>query len=495
MKKVLAFDFGASSGRAILGTYKNGSLALTEIHRFNNYPIENNGKLLWDIQYLFGEVLIGIKKALQNHELDSIGIDTWGVDFGMIDSEGKLLQFPRSYRDPYTQDAIEKAGQIIDLETLYKKTGNQLMEINTLFQLFMTKLKEPELFGKVKKIAFMPDLFAYLLTGNLFAERSIASTAQMVNANTGEWEKKILEAFQIPSTILPELVDAKHVVGYTKPELGLGKIKVINVCEHDTASAVVSVPNNQNFLFISCGTWSLIGTELLEPIITKEAYNYNLTNESGINRSTRFLKNLTGLWIIQELRRNFEEVGRTYTFAELAELANNAHEFQCWIDTDHPLFATPGPMDERIILYAKATNQTPPKTDGEFARCVYESLAMKYKLTFMEISSTVQSDFDTVNIVGGGSQAEILCQLVADATNTRVEAGPVEATAIGNIAVQLLAQGEFNDISEIRQWIKENCQTKYYFPAKDYNKWNAQFSRYQNIIKNKAVENLVEIYS
>lgn len=495
MKKVLAFDFGASSGRAMLGIYDRGSLTLEEIHRFKNYPKQVDGKLFWDIDYLFGEVQVAIHKALENHVIDSIGVDTWGVDFGLIGANGELLQLPRSYRDPHTQGAVEKVGQHLDLQELYQRTGNQLMPINTLFQLYLTKLESPELFAKAQKFLFMPDLFTYLLTGEIFAERSIASTAQMVDPRRNEWATDILAPLGIPERLLPPLVDAKHLAGVTKPELGVGAIKVINVCEHDTASAVVSVPNNQNFLFISCGTWSLIGTELEAPVITEEAYQYNLTNESGINRTTTFLKNLTGLWIIQELQRNLAAAGRDYTFGELADLAAQAPAFQCWIDTDNPLFAAPGSMIERIRYYAEFTGQTPPQTDGEFARCIYESLAMKYKLTYMEISATVKSEFDSINIVGGGSQAAILCQMVADAANSRVVAGPAEATALGNIAVQLQALGEFSDIKAIREWLNDYSNAKYYSPNKNCEIWDREFSRYQAIRKTKGVDELVTTYS
>ncbi|MGM0124763.1 rhamnulokinase [Enterococcus sp. AZ194] len=495
MKKVLAFDFGASSGRAVLGIYKNGHLALEEVHRFSNYPLVKEGRLFWDIHYLFQEVLIGIKKALKDHVIDSIGVDTWGVDFGLIDKGGDLLTLPRSYRDSYTQGVLQEIEEITDLKHLYKQTGNQLMEINTLFQLYKLKQEDPEIFNQVKKILFMPDLINYLLTGELFAERSIASTSQMLNPETNEWATEILEELKIPIRILPTLADAGHVVGYTKPELKIGNIKVIHTCEHDTASAVVSVPSNQKFLFISCGTWSLVGTELTTPVITEKAFDYNLTNELGFGRRTRFLKNLTGLWILQELRRNLSCEGKNYTFEELTQLAEDARAFTCWIDTDHALFSAPGSMKERIIQYAEYTHQTPPKTEGEFVRCVYESLAMKYKLTFMEISEAIEGDFDIINIVGGGSQAAILCQFVSDACNIRVEAGPVEATAMGNIAVQLFSENEFSSIEEVRQCVKENTQTKYYFPEKNYKNWDREFSTYQNIIKTEGVDCLVKTHS
>ncbi|MFD1484234.1 rhamnulokinase family protein [Lacticaseibacillus baoqingensis] len=495
MKKVLAFDFGASSGRAMLGIYDQGDLSLEEVHRFKNYPLERDGQLFWDIDYLFGEVKVAIQKAQQTHVLDSIGVDTWGVDFGLIGDDGQLLQLPRSYRDPYTAQVLPAVSQHLDLQTLYQRTGNQLMPINTLFQLFATQQAAPKLVAQAQKFLFMPDLFNYLLTGKLFAERSIASTAQMIDPRTGEWAADILAQLAIPQKLLPPLVDAPHLAGVTKPELGFGAIKVINVCEHDTASAVVSVPNNQNFLFISCGTWSLIGTELQAPVITDQAYQYNLTNETGINRTTRFLKNLTGLWIIQELQRNLAAAKRDYSFGELAALADQAPAFQCLIDTDNPLFTAPGPMIPRIRYFAEFTGQTPPTTEGEFVRCIYESLAMKYKLTYMEISAAVKGEFDAINIVGGGSQAAILCQMVADAANSRVIAGPVEATALGNIAVQLLAQGEFKDLKEIRDWLKRYSHTQYYVPNQDCEVWDREFSRYQAICKTAGVDHLVTAYA
>lgn len=486
-KNVLAFDFGASSGRAIVGVFKEGALELDEIHRFVNYPIEKEGHLFWDINYLFEQVLLGIQKACQKYKIDSLGIDTWGVDFGLLNKEGELLQNPYNYRDTQTIGMIEKVKEQIDLNELYHQTGNQIMEINTLFQLLAIKNKNPELFESIDKILFMPDLMNYLLTGTKAAEMSIASTSQMIDVHTNQWAENILSKFNIPVEIMPKLVESGNFLGKTKASLGIPEIPVYNICEHDTASAVISIPSNQKFLFVSCGTWSLVGTELPMPIVNEKAYRYNLTNEKGINNTTRFLKNCTGLWIIQELRRNFEEVGRKYSFAELADLASEAKAFKCWIDTDDPLFSTPGNMVSRIQNYALETNQEIPETDGELARCIYESLAMKYKYTFLEINDATEMEFDTVNIVGGGSQAEILCQMVSDAANMRVCAGPVEATAIGNIAAQLLAQGVFSNIYEVREWVKKTTAVKYYFPGNTKNDWDQEFSNYQKIIEKRGV--------
>ncbi len=471
-----------------MGIYEDGNLELKEIHRFSNIPIEEDGALYWDIDYLFEQIKIGIQRASEKYLIDSLGIDTWGVDFGLLDDAGRLIKKPVHYRDKRTKGILLEAQKYLSLKDVYQRTGNQLMEINTLFQLLAERTNS-ESFEQAATILFMPDLFNYFLTGKIAAEHSIASTSQLLNPITGNWDERLLDAFQFPKNIFPPLVSAGEILGTIQEELGLPPIKVINVCEHDTASAVVSVPCCQEFLFISCGTWSLVGTELEEPIINDKAFAYNLTNETGINQTTRFLKNCTGLWLIQEVKRNLEDMGRKHTYSELASLAYGAPEFHCLIDTDDPLFTAPGDMISRIQNYAAESKQPIPKTDGELVRCVYESLAMKYKYSFLEIIDAAGKEFDTVNIVGGGSQAEILCQMIADASNMRVSAGPVEATAIGNIAVQLLAEGVFKDVREVRQWIKELTQAKFYFPSAQKKKWDQQFSKYQQLLHRREKSN------
>lgn len=482
-KHVLAFDFGASSGRAMVGQYDAGKLVVEEVHRFPNYPKEVAGEYAWDVAYLFEQIIEGITQATKRYPISSIGIDTWGVDIGLLDTKGNLLAPPRSYRDPYTQGILEKVAQKIPLKELYQRTGNQLMAINTLFQLIALKEQKPALVQKIAKILWMPDLFNYLLTGELAAERSIASTSQMINTQTNDWDTELIEELGLNSAWLPPLVKEGNILGTLKPELGFGAIPVVNICAHDTASAVVSVPSSQNFLFISCGTWSLVGTEMAAPVTNEKAFTYNLTNESGINQTTRFLKNCTGLWIIQEVKREFAAQGKDYTYDQMVELAFAAPAFQTLIDTDDERFVAPGQMVARIQKFASQTNQVLPKTDGEIIRCVYESLAMKYKYTFLEIIDALQEEFDTINILGGGAQATILCQMVADATNLRVCAGPVEATAIGNIAVQLQAQGIFKDVTEIREWVKTIADVDYYYPTEENAQWERQFSNYQKILK------------
>lgn len=482
-KNVLAFDFGASSGRAIVGKYADGEIELEEVHRFSNYPTAENGTLYWNYDKLFQQVLLGIKKASARYSIASLGIDTWGVDFGLLDAQGQLLSKPVSYRDTRTKGILQVAEKYHTLKTIYQKTGNQLMEINTLFQLLAVKEQQPELLAEARTLLFMPDLLNYHLTGITAAEKSIASTSQLLNAATKSWDAGVLEAFGFAEELFPPLVTAGNLLGTTKESLGVGSLAVYNVCEHDTASAVVSVPSNQANLFISCGTWSLVGTELAAPVINEQAFEANLTNEIGINDTTRFLKNCTGLWLIQEVSRNLATAGRSYTFAEIAALVQQTPAFKTLIDTDHPDFTAPGEMIQRIKTYAQKTQQPIPQTDGELFRCIYESLAMKYQQTFLEISDAVGQEFQTVSIVGGGSRSTVLCQMVADASKLVVYAGPVEATALGNISLQLLAQGVFRNVAEVRQWINQHYEIEQYHPSQAVADWATAFERYQKIIR------------
>ncbi|MDU2663326.1 MAG: rhamnulokinase family protein [Clostridium perfringens] len=465
MGSVLAVDLGASSGRAILGELKDGKIALKEVNRFPNKPIYKRGILSWNTDYLFSEIKKSIMEAKKVAEVESIGVDTWGVDFGLLDEYGNLIAFPANYRDSRTKGILKRVASLFSLKELYKITGNQIMEINTLFQLLALREKNPELFYQAKTVLLIPDLFNYLLTGKIAAECSIASTTQLTDPHTKKWSKEVLDSFELSSQMFPEIVNEGNFLGTTKSELGLGKIKVINVCQHDTASAVVSVPFEKNFLFISCGTWSLIGTELNEPILNEQAIKFNLTNESGHSGTTRLLKNCTGLWVIQELKRNYEEEGLNYSYEEIANMASLVSCNECIIDTDDESFLEPGDMRERIISYAKKTNQKVPKEPKEFFRCAYESLAYKYKETIKEIEMITNKKFEEIYIVGGGAKATFFCQLVANITGKEVIAGPGEATAIGNIVIQLIALKEIKDVSEARKIISNSFNLTKYIPG------------------------------
>ncbi len=463
MVKVVAIDIGASSGRAIVGSFTETGLMLEEVYRFENQPIHKGGTLYWDIDKLFKHILIGIEKAKSEFpDLYSLGIDTWGVDFGMLDENDQLIANPIHYRDERTNQIFEKINDFINFQDLYKKTGNQILEINTLFQLMAEKFTKPNEFHKCNTLLMMPDLLNFMLTGKKAAEISIASTTQLFDPYQKKWAEEILKSFGIPAYIFPEIVTEGHVMGMLKKELGLGAISVVNVCAHDTASAVVSIPSNDPFIYISCGTWSLIGTELTRPLITSQTFAASLTNESGHDQTTRLLKNCTGLWIIQELMRNYRENGNDYSYETINEQVNLAEPELAVLDTDDPLFASPGDMIGRIKKYTAETGQAIPQKPGEFFRVVYESLALKYQQVIQDIEVVTTTKYPKIHIVGGGSNSAILCQMIANATDKEVLAGPTEATAIGNIIVQLISAGYFADVAEARSYLQRNLALKKY---------------------------------
>lgn len=482
-KNVLAIDLGASSGRGILGSYDHGTFQTEEVHRFTNYPKEKDGVLFWDYPTLLKEVKMCIQKAEEKGSLTSVGIDTWGVDVGFLDENNQLIQSPICYRDPYTKGILEEVKSVFPLKELYQKTGTQIMEINTLFQLLALRNKQPKVYQKIKHALFVSDLLNYHLTGKMATEMSIASTAQLLNTQKRTWQKEVFETFDLPQTLFSPLVKSGECLGQLVESQTKDPVKLYNVCQHDTQSAILCTAPSKNSLYISCGTWSLIGTELEEPILSKKAFQNELTNEVGYQDKISFLKNCTGLWIIQEVRRELAENGEEYSFGELASLAKEAPAFQCFIDTDAEVFSRVGQMIAKIQDYAKKTQQKVPKTPGELARCVYESLTMKYKYVMYQLSESVEKDFNVIHILGGGSQAEILCQFVTNATNIPVHAGPVEASAIGNLSLQLLGEGVFSNIAEVKNWIDGTFEVKTYLPEADSKVWEQAFSNYLKLIE------------
>jgi len=464
MTNVLALDLGASSGRAIVGNFKDGVISLNEVHRFNNIPTFDDQRMNWNIDELFKQIKMGIKKSQVDKKIDSLGIDTWGVDFGLLDERNNLIEPPTHYRDVNTKNILERISKLISLQELYEYTGNQIMEINTLFQLLSIKENRPELFYKARKLLLMSDLFNYFLTGEMVAERSIASTTQLMDPHSKEWSERIIDNFNLPRQLFPKLVADGNVLGPIKKELGLGEVKVINVCQHDTASAVLSIPAEDPFLFISCGTWSLVGTELNHPVLNQRAREYNLTNETGFGKTTELLKNCTGLWIVQELKRNYQEAGIHYSYEEIAALASDITDPVCRIETDDANFMEPGDMRVKIAEFAMETGQKIPKHPGEFFKCAYESLAYKYKTVIQELEDTTEINYPEIHIVGGGSKSKYFCQLVANVTQKQVLAGPGEATAIGNILAQLISLGEIKDIHDARKVVKNSIEIVKYEP-------------------------------
>lgn len=487
MKKVLAFDFGASSGRAIIGSFDNGKISLQEIHRFSNDPVKVNGTLYWDVLRLLHEIKQGIVKAKMAGGFDSIGIDTWGVDFGLIDKDGRLLENPVHYRDPRTAGLVEEAFKTIPKEKLYKITGIQFMELNTLFQLISLRRQRPELLERADKMLFMPDLLAYFLTGKMCAEYSIASTSQLIDIENRTWSKELLEAFDIPESLFAPLVQPGTVLGELTDEiceeLGVDKVPVISVCGHDTQSAITAVPCPEgDFAFLSSGTWSLFGTELKTPIVDETSLKINITNEGGIDGTIGLLKNIIGLWLIQESRRQWQREGQDYSYAELEKLALKEEPFKCFIDPDAPEFTPQGNIPRRVQEFCEKTGQYVPQSVGEIMRCIYESLAMKYRLTFEKLCDCTNKDYPVIHVIGGGTKDGLLCQMTANSCDRTVKAGPIEATVMGNVAVQFMSDGTIKDVAHARQAVADSETLKVYNPE-NADEWKQAYPRFVEIAK------------
>lgn len=485
-KRVLAFDFGASSGRAIIGCFDGDKITLEEVHRFSNDPVSVGGTVYWDVLRLFYEIKQGIIKAKIAGGFDSIGIDTWGVDFGLIDSEGKLMENPIHYRDARTAGLVDEAFKTMPKEKLYGITGIQFMELNTLFQLISLKKYRPWMLERADKMLFMPDLFGYMLTGKMCAEYSIASTSQLIDLDKRTWSKEILDAFGIKESVFAPLVQPGTVLGELSKEVceecGVDPVPVISVCGHDTQSAITSVPcEDGDFAFLSSGTWSLFGTELDKPIVNETSMNINITNEGGFDGSTGFLKNIIGLWLIQESRRQWKREGKEYSYADLEKLALAAEPFKCFIDPDAPEFVPHGNIPERVREFCRKTGQYVPETVGEIMRCIYESLAMKYRLTFEKLRECTERDYPVIHVIGGGTKDGLLCQMTANSCDRTVKAGPIEATVMGNVAVQLMSDGSVKNIGQARKIVADSSELKTFEP-KDTDKWAGAYEDFLKVV-------------
>ena len=473
-KTVLAFDFGASTGRAIKAVFDKGTLEYHEIHRFDNTPIEYDGKVCHNVDMILSEVKTAIEKA---GHIDSLAFDTWGVDYGLIGKDGKLVCPPCHYRDERTADILKSALSKLDADTLYRETGNQIMNINTLFQL----LTEKEL-GKAETVLFMPDLFGYLLTGNKACELSIASTSQMLRPVTADWSEKVLGTYKIDKSLFAPLVSSGTVLGEYKG------IKVVSVCGHDTQCAVCAMPtDSKNAAFLSCGTWSLIGCETESPVLTAESRKSELSNELAAKGRVNYLKNISGLWLIQETKRDYKKHGKDYSYNDLEMFARDSEPFYCFIDPDAPSLSAHGELPEKIRNYCKKTGQPVPESVGQLVRCIYESLALKYRLALEQISESTGKKFDVLHLLGGGTKDGFLCEMTAKSLGIPVIAGPVEATALGNIMLQLIALGEVSDINEARKMIAETQETKKYAFDRTAD-WDKAYEKYKSILQNNKEE-------
>lgn len=459
----IAVDIGASSGRLILGHLESGILNLEEIHRFENKIIKKGQSFCWDIERLFQEIITGLKKCKElGIRPESIGIDTWAVDFVLLDGEDNRITDAVSYRDPRTDGMMEEVFKLIPKEKLYLETGIQFQKFNTIYQLYSLKQTEPDVFKRAKTFLMIPDYLNYLLTGKKVNEYTNATSTQLVNAFTKEWDEELIKTLGLPKDIFQEIRLPKQVVGTLREEIvaELGfDMKVILPATHDTGSAVISVPEQEETIYISSGTWSLMGVENSFPICVPQALQYNFTNEGGIDYRFRFLKNIMGLWMIQEVKRNYQD---EFSFSDFVELAEEAKDFKAIVNVNDDRFLKPQNMIEEIQSYCQETGQPVPSTPGEVAKCVYDSLAESYLETITEIEEIFEKNFPKINVIGGGCQNEMLNQLIAEVTGKDVHAGPVEATAIGNLTAQLIALGHMKDIQEARSIIHQSFEVKKY---------------------------------
>lgn len=470
MSKVyLAADFGGGSGRVIAGWLEDGKLTMEEIHRFGNRQVRLGDHVYWDFPALFEDMKAGLKKAAsKGYEVESIGVDTWGVDFGLIDRDGQLLGNPVCYRDARTAGMTEKLFETLNPTEHYATTGIQVMEINTLAQLLC--IKGTAQLEAAEHLLFMPDLFSYFLTGKATNEYCIASTSELLDAKRREWSWETIDALGLPKRIFGDIVMPGTVRGELRKDIaeetGLKDVKVIAVGSHDTASAVAAVPAIEGdgpVAFLSSGTWSLLGIELPEPILTEEARQAEFTNEGGVGGRIRFLQNITGLWILQRLMAEWKERGEEQTFGELLPAAAQA-SISSIIPVADAAFTNPPSMEKAISDYCKQSNQPVPQTKGEFVRCLFQSLAKKYKDAIESVNGLLPESLKRLHIIGGGSQNGLLNQFTADALGIPVWAGPVEATAMGNILVQAMAAGEVADLAELREVVRRSVTPKVFEP-------------------------------
>lgn len=487
-KTVLVFDFGASSARAMLCRCDNGRFSLEEIHRFPNTPVTEDGHLRWDIDELWEQMKIAISFGVFNGGFDAISIDTWGVDFGLIGQDGNLLEKPVHYRDSRTDGMMEEVCAKIPAEELFNQSGIQPMNINTLFQLNYLVNHEKNSIFRAEKLLMMPDLFAYLLTGQCRNEFTEATTSQLIDQQAKGWNIRLIEALGIPKRIFSPLIQPGDIYGELKPELAeefrIEPVPVYACASHDTASAVMAVPTQEeHFAFLSCGTWTLFGTELRRPIVTRQAMEMGLTNEGGSGGTTTLLKNIMGLWLIQETRRWYNEKRVCdYSFADLEKLARECEPFVSFIDPNAPDFSAPDDMPLKIREYCRRTVQKVPETPGEIMRCIYQSLACEFALTLQEISALTGFEYKQIHMIGGGTKDKLLCQLTADAAGIPSVAGPVEATALGNGISTLIALGEIPDISTARQMIIDSGLTGEFLPQQ-HECWEKPLERYRSLTR------------
>jgi rhamnulokinase len=486
--KYIAIDLGAESGRVMAGILEDEKLQLHEMHRFANQPVRCNGVFYWDFLRLWHDITEGLRRAVAEYgaSWDGVGVDTWGVDFGLLDERRQLLGNPVHYRDGRTHGVMKSTFERCSQPEIFASTGVQFMELNTLYQLIAMQQQSSPQLKMARTLLLMPDLLHYALSGICSAEYTIASTTQMLNANACDWDRDLLERLNLPARILPEIIMPGTVLGSVLPEVaartGLDpQTPVIAPGGHDTASAVAAVPaeSGDNWAYLSSGTWSLMGVELDKPLINAAVQKYNFTNEGGVDGKIRFLKNIAGLWLVQECRRSLARDGHEYSYAELTQKAADAEPLESWIDPDDAAFMAPLDMPEAIREYCKRTSQKPPEDESTLIRICLESLALKYRWTLEKLEELTGRKLDILHIVGGGTQNALLCQLTADCLGRKVIAGPVEATASGNILVQAMANNHIRSLAHLRQVVRNSWDVISYEPHMNRrNYWDEAYSRF-----------------
>ena len=489
-KKFIGFDLGAESGRCVIAILEGEQIKLHEVHRFPTYNINYENGFYWDILAIYEEMITGLTNACRNFgkDFDGIGIDTWGVDYVLIDSENRLLGYPYHYRDDRIDNIMQDTFEFIPREVLYNKTGTQFAQFNTIFQLLSEKKRKLNLLNIADKMLLIPDYLNFLLSGNKKSEFTIASTTALASPQTRNWDWELIEMLGIPTNIFPPVVEPGTRLGTLIPNIaertGLNpQIPVIASACHDTASAVVSVPaNGEDWAFLSSGTWSLMGIESKEPMLKMKAMKYNFSNEGGVLGTTRFLKNIIGLWPIQECRRYWLEKGENYSYEELTELAKKAGLVNSWVNLNDQRFLKAGEMPEKILSFLKESGQEVKPDAGFIISTVLESLAYSYRKTIKEIEDITGEKIEVLHAVGGGIKNELLTQLMADATGLKVLAGPVEGTIVGNIGVQAISTGAVPGLKEWRKIVANSFNPVVYEPvnAEYFNKYESDFEKILN---------------
>lgn len=485
MKVHLAVDLGAGSGRVLAGKVVEGSLELEELYRFENPGTQLPSGLHWNVLGLYRDILKGIAKGVERFgKIESLGIDTWAVDYGLLDHDGRLLGLPQQYRDPRTQGLEARTDELVGNDAIYDATGIMPFFLNTSVQLLAEKEQTPTALNAAAHFLMIPDLLAYWLTGEIAVERTNASTTQLFSPKTNDWAWEVIEGLGLPKEIFGKVVEPGTRIGMLRAEVAEevgAEIPVIATATHDTAAAVAGIPGEEDYAFVSSGTWTIMGCELPEPVITEQSRELGFANELGVEDTVRFLKNISGLWLIQECKRAWAARGEDIDYAGLAELALEAEPFTAFVDPDDEIFASPGKMPEKIQEYCKRTGQTVPTKKGCILRVATESIALKHRYRFQQLGELIGRELTRIHMGGGGTKNALLTQTIADACGVPLYAGPVEATACGNLITQMVATGDLASIAEGRDLIRKSLPLEVFTP-KEMEKWDQIAARFEALL-------------